>query len=133
MKEDEVPQEDENKLYEGKNRLLEYAVDKDGNYTQKHSVGFEPKNVALEQAWELIDDKVAATKKKVLAGELSTLAYHMEKNLMKPGLLAQHMGYFTWTVKRHLRPKVFAKLKLPVLEKYAHVLKVTVEQLKAIE
>ncbi len=133
MKEEDVPQEDENKLYEGKNRLLEYAVDKDGNYTQKLSVGFEPKNVALEQAWELIDDQVAESKKGVEAGELSTLAYHMEKNLMDPGLLAQHMGYFTWRVKRHLRPKIFAKLKTSVLEKYAEVLKMTVDQLKTIE
>ncbi|PCH91474.1 MAG: hypothetical protein COB85_09015 [Bacteroidetes bacterium] len=133
MKEEDVTQEDKNKLYEGKNRLLEYAVDKDGNYTQKLSVGFEPKNIALEQAWELIDDEIAVTKKRVAAGELSTLAYHMEINLMEPGLLAQHMGYFKWTVKRHLKPKVFAKLKTSVLEKYAGVLNITVKQLKSIE
>ena len=133
MKEEDVPQEDENKLYEGKNRLLEYAVDKDGNYTQKLSIGFEPKNVALEQAWELIDDKVAETRKAVEAGELSTLAYHMERNLMDAGLLAEHMGYFTLKVRWHLRPKVFAGLNNSVLEKYAEVLKMTVDQLKTIE
>ena len=133
MKEEDVPQDSNDKLYEGKTSLLEYAVDKDGNYTRTLSSGFEPKNDALEQAWDLIDDQIAVTKKRVEEGKLSTLAYHMENNLMDASLLAEHMGYFTLKVKWHLRPKVFAGLSAPVLNKYAEVLKMSVAQLKTID
>ena len=52
MKEDEVPQEDENKLYEGKNRLLEYAVDKDGsakNQSRENPVGGDRQVIQLQE------------------------------------------------------------------------------------
>ena len=52
---------------------------------------------------------------------------------MDVGLLAQHAGFFKWTVKRHFKPKVFAKLKPSTLEKYAVALKITVEELKRVD
>jgi len=132
MKKEDVPQDDEN-LLEGKIRLLEYAVDEQGKYVTSPSAGWAPKNTALKQAWEVIHEKVAAVKELVLAGELSPLAYHMEKGLMDVGLLAQHTGFFRWTVKGHLKPKNFAKLKQYRLERYAKALKITVEELKKVD
>lgn len=132
MKKDLVPQDDEN-LFEGKFKVLKYATDKDGKYIGVGSKGWEPENVALKQAWEVINEKVEQAKQQVLSGKVSPLYYHMEKNLMDPKLLASHAGYFTWTVKRHLKPSVFKKLSNKRLENYARVFNITVDELITIK
>jgi hypothetical protein len=81
MKEKEVPQDNEG-LFEGKLREMCYAVDETGNYVTVLSTGWDPKNAALKQAWSDINEKIESTRKQVLAGELSPLAYYMEKTIM---------------------------------------------------
>ncbi len=105
-----------------------YAVDENGNYELVPSAGWAPKNIANDQAWEIISGQIEAVKKQIKAGELSPLAYHMVKNQMDESLLAQYVGLFKWKVKRHLKPEVFKKLKKPVLEKYAALFGLSVEQ-----
>lgn len=128
MKKDLVPQDDDN-LLEGKFKVLKYATDSDGKYIGVGSKGWEPENVALKQAWDVINKRVKEAKEQVLSGKASPLFYHMEKNLMDPKLLANHAGYFTWTVKRHLKPAVFKKLSNKRLENYARVFNITVDEL----
>lgn len=132
MKKKEVPQDDAN-LLEGKFQVVKYALDEEGNYVKVNSVGWEPENVALEQAWDEIDERVKDAFKAVKAGEKSPLYYHMEKNLMDPGLLSDYMGIATWRVKRHLKPKVFAGLKESTHEKYARIFNINVRELIHIE
>jgi hypothetical protein len=129
MRKEEVPQD---QGIAGGLKEVAYAIDKDGRYVKVASAGWEPKNISNYQAWEVIAGEIATTRKKVENGELSPLAYHMTANLMDVALLAQYMGIMRWRVKRHLRPRIFRKLKADLLDRYAALLKVTVEQLKDI-
>jgi len=64
------------------------------------------------------------------AGKLSPLAFHMAKNQMNTGLLAQYAGFSRWQVKRHLKPAVFKRLNPAVLERYSDVFEITIKQLQ---
>lgn len=129
MKKEEVPQDDANML-EGKFRVVKYALNEKGEYEKVPSVGWEPENTALEQAWDLIHEKVEAARQAVITGKLSPLAYHMEKNMMDAGLLGKHMGLPTRKVKRHLEPTGFATLDAATLQRYADALQLTVAELQ---
>lgn len=130
MKIDEVPQ-DRGMMGEDIFEVC-YAVDKDGRYQLTPSVGWEPKNVTNDQAWELLDEKVQEAFKNITAGRWSPLAYHMARNQMNVGLLASYMGMNRWRVRRHLKPAVFNKLKPAVLKQYADILGISVETLLAV-
>ncbi len=128
MKINEVPQ-DEAYMIKGKIRDLCYAVDKDGRYTSTLSMGWKPKNEALNQAWEQVYEKVEEKRQGVLKGKLSPIAFYMELNLMNPAILADYIGIAKWRVRKHLKMKNFKKLKPELLEKYAGVLNLTPEEL----
>ena len=132
MKKKDVPQDDEN-LFEGKFKVVKYAVDDDGNYGTVGSSGWEPENAVLNQAWEDINKKVEETKKKIRTGALSPLAYHMEKNIMDVGMLSQYMDFSKRKVSKHLEPKGFESLDEKTLKKYADVFDISVEELKKTE
>lgn len=110
-----------------------YTVDENGNYTTSYSLGWEVKNAVMQQAWENINEKVARVQEKVISGELSPIAYYMEKHIMDAGLLAKYTGFWRWTVKKHLKQKHFQKLPENTLRKYADIFRLSVEQLKDIE
>ncbi|MBU0729370.1 MAG: hypothetical protein KKE17_11730 [Proteobacteria bacterium] len=126
MRKEEVPQD--TGIAEGLKEVC-YAVDENGRYVLVPSAGWEPKNVTNAQAWEIIADQLRDVISRVRGGELSPLAYHMTKNLMDMGLLANYVGMFKWRVKRHMRPSIFRKLKPPMLARYAAVFEITVEEL----
>lgn len=128
MKKNEVPQDDANML-EGKFEVVKYALDENGKYVKVNSVGWEPENVVLSQAWDEIDDKVKEAAEEVKAGKKSPLYFHMEKNLMDIGLLSDYMGIAKWRVKRHMKPKVFEGLKASTHEKYARIFNISVADL----
>ena len=107
-----------------------YAVDEQGRYTLVPSTGWEPKNIANYQAWEVIARQLREIRARVEAGELSPLAYHMAKNQMDVALLAQYVELPRWRVKRHLKPKVFKKLKMELLERYARLFGISPAQLR---
>jgi hypothetical protein len=125
----EVPQDDEGFLKKGKIRDLCYATDEDGNYKQVLSLGWEPKNEAVKQAWTLINEKTEMVRIKVINGEISPLAYFIEKNVMTPKLVSQYTGIPLWRIKRHLRPKVFKKIKPEVLQKYTDLFNISLKDL----
>jgi hypothetical protein len=129
MKNEDVPQDDD--IHRGIKEIT-YAVDHDGRYLKVPSLGWEPKNVANEQAWEVIRKEIESEIKLVKAGKRSPLAYHMVKNLMSPRLLADYADLSLWRVKRHLKAKVFKKLEPEMLKRYADVFDITVEQLHEI-
>lgn len=132
MKNKEVPQDDAN-MMQGKWKDPIYTLDDDGNYTTSYSLGWEVKNAVMQQAWDNINEKIEETKRKVFNGELSPIAYYMEKNIMDVALLAKYMGLWRWTVKKHLKPKHFNKLSDEVIGQYADIFNITAEQLKDIE
>lgn len=129
MKKDEVPQDGDN-LHHGTFKQLFYAVDQSGEYTPVTSVGWEPENVALDQAWEEVELRVRETRDKVLAGQLSPIAYYMERTLLDLPLLARKVGKFQWQVKRHMKPQVFSRMKRSLTERYATIFAISADVLQ---
>lgn len=109
-----------------------YVTDENGEYVRTQSAGWEPTNIANGIAWEFINEELAEVLKKVKKGLLSPLAYHMNKNLMDVKMLSQYAGFSSWKVKRHLKPRVFNSLDDVVLQRYAAVFNMTIEQLKEV-
>lgn len=132
MKKSEVPQ-DKSNLESADFKELCYAVDKDGNYTTVNSSGWDPKTIALNNAIEDINERVEKAKNKVLNKEASPIEYYMELHKMDLNILKSYVGFFSWQVKRHFNPKNFNKLSNKVLQKYADVFDISIEQLKNIE
>lgn len=131
MKTTDVPQDDAN-MMQGKFREPVYSLDENGNYTTVKSVGWDPKNEVMQEAWDNINEKVNKARERVLAGKVSPIAYYIEKNIMDTKLVASYMGIWKWKVKRHMKPSVFNKLSDEIIYKYADVFGVTVEQMRDI-
>lgn len=129
MQKNEVPQDEA--LFEGMSEIC-YAIDESGRYLLAESAGWEPANIANSQAWEVIHAEIAAVLGRVRAGELSPLAYHMARHQMDARLLSGYARLFAWQVRRHMQPGPFKKLKPGQLDRYATILKTTVEDLGSI-
>jgi len=123
----DVPQDDG--LNQGQSEIT-YALDDDGRYVQAPSLGWEPKNIANEQAWELIRKEISSEIDLIRAGKRSPLAYHMVRNLMNVALLASYAGLTRWRVRRHLKPAGFRRLDRDMLKRYADIFGISPEDLQ---
>jgi len=128
MKKDNVPQDD-SLLLEGNTREICYAVDENGKYVKVLSTGWEPKDIALRQALDFIEERAKKSKEKIENNQLSPIAYYLEKRVMDIKLLSQYTNILRWRVKRHLKPRVFKKLSREILNKYADAFEITVDEL----
>ncbi len=106
-----------------------YALDENGCYVLAPSAGWEPKNVANDQAWALIGKQVANVVSRIRAGKLSPLAYHMAKHQMSAGLLAKYVGINRFRVWRHLKPSGFQRLTPEMRRRYADLFDLPVDAL----
>lgn len=131
MKKDEVPQ-DKSNLESIKFRELCYAVDENGQYTTEKSTGWTPKTIALDNAIEIINERTENAKQRVLNNTTSPIEYYMELHKMDLPILASYVGLWKWRVKRHFKPKVFNKLSQKMLQRYADVFDISIDQLKNI-
>lgn len=131
MKVNEVPQDDVPYFSEGIKKG-NYALDDEGKYVMVPSKGWEVDAFINSLSFNEYEAKVEETRKAVLAGQKSPLAYYMELRQMTPEILGKTAGIATFRVKRHLRPEIFAKLKEPVLDSYAKALSITREELKTV-
>lgn len=125
----EVPQDALHYKDKDKIKKVLYAVNKEGKYTGIESAGWEAENTATRQAWDVMEEELAETEAKVKNGELSPVAYFMHKKLMDVSILARYAGKWQWQVKRHFKPSVFHSLSKSMLEKYAAVFEITVDEL----
>lgn len=132
MNEQQVPQDKEN-LNEGKLAKLYYATDDNGNYVKVNSIGWEPETVAMQQAWEVVDDEVTQAIALVKAGKASPLLYHIKKNIMTFGMVASYAGTVGLMVRLHCKPWFFSRLSRQQLEKYAYTFRITVDELIHID
>jgi hypothetical protein len=130
MKVNEVPQDDIT-YYEGKRRAC-YAINDKGKYVIVTSTGWNAEEVFNGLAVDELAANLEETRKAVLKGLKSPLAYHMERRQLIPTILAKTAGIATFRVKRHLRPEIFNELKPSVLERYAQALAVSMEELKTV-
>ena len=88
--------------------------------------------MANDQAWNLIRTEVTAILKKIRAGRLSPLAFHMTNNQMSPGLLAKYAGCSRLRVWWHLRPGGFNRLTPRMLQRYADIFDIDPAALKTV-
>jgi hypothetical protein len=131
MKVKEVPQDNTIEYYEGIKRAC-YAVNDEGKYVIVPSSGWSEEEFINGLAVNELAVNLEKTRKAVLEGVKSPLAYHMERRQMIPDILGKTAGIAAFRVKRHCRPEIFAKLKESVLERYAKALAITLEELKTV-
>jgi hypothetical protein len=128
MKREQVPQDDEN-LMDGRGRELCYAVDENGNYVQVLSSGWAPKNAALLQAWEQINEEARETLMLAKAGKVSPLAFFMARGMFDVALLSAYIDLPKRKIREHLEPDNFRHLDDVTLGKYAEAFNITVDEL----
>jgi hypothetical protein len=130
MKKEDIPQDDGalNKL----TKEVVYAVDSSGNYTTELSTGWAVKTIALDLAWEDIEQRIESARQKVLNNEVSPILFFIELRLMDIGILSAYTGFWKWTIKQHLKPAVFEKLSEKKLNKYAEAFNISIEELKTM-
>jgi hypothetical protein len=131
MKINEVPQDDVPDYSEGIKKG-NYALDDEGKYVMVPSKGWVVDEMINRMAYDEYKVKEEETRKAVLAGQKSPLAYYMELRQMTPEILGKTAGIAAFRVKRHLRPEIFTKLKPDVLDSYAKALDITREELKTV-
>lgn len=126
----DVPNDKEN--FKGKSdmRKLVYATNDDGSYTNVNSEGWEVENMATRQAWDAVEEELKEVVQQVKGGQLSPVAYYMHKCLMELPILAKYVGKWQWQVKRHFKPAIFASLDAKMLERYASVFNISLEELR---
>lgn len=109
---------------------LVYVTDENDNYTTGKSSGWDAKKLALDESLELINERIQQAKDDVANNIVSPIIYFMELNKMDFGVLSSYVGMWQWTIKRHMKPNIFKKLKDSTLKKYADSFGITVEELK---
>jgi hypothetical protein len=132
MNKEQVPQDQEN-LNEGKLAKLYYATDEKGHYVKVNSIGWEPETVAMQQAWEVVNDEVKDAVELVRNGKASPLLYFIKKNIMTNAMVASYAGTVGFMVRLHCIPFFFNRLSRKKLEKYAYTFRIKVEELTDIE
>ena len=115
------------------NRELFYHFDKEKGFTNQVDYQNNSNQVIIRQSWDAAAQRLEDVNQRVIAGKLSPIAYYMEKRLMELPILSAYMEIAKWRVKRHLKPRVFSRLKQNILEKYATVFEIPVEQLKRLK
>ncbi|MFC2101006.1 hypothetical protein ACFLRZ_04165 [Bacteroidota bacterium] len=128
MKKQELPQ-DKSDL-ENFTREVCYIKDDNGKYQTELSIGWEVKKNALDNAWVVIEEDIANARKAVEEGKKSPIFYYMHLRLMNISILAGYSGLRKFSVKRHLKPSVFKKMKNKKLQKYADAFNISVDDLK---
>lgn len=126
----DVPQEG-NRTMGGHLRAM-YARDADGRIVIVPSRGGEVDETVTLQALDLIREMTEAARARVQAGETSPLEYWMYAQRLDLPQLAQVSGFWQWRIRRHFRPQRFARLSIDILQRYAEVMGITVEQLKQL-
>jgi hypothetical protein len=130
MKIEEVPQDQG--MMSDERREVCYAVDDRGRYTLVPSHGWDPKNVANDQAWAQIRQRVSAVIDLVKAGKRSPLAYHMAHHQMSLGLLARYASLSRLRVWQHLRPRGYGRLTPELRGRYAKIFAIDSAELDTV-
>lgn len=130
MKTDEVPQ-DTAQTYAGVRKLL-YAVDESGEYTGVQSAGWDVETYVTMAAVDKLNKQRDETLARARAGQTSPLEFHMYDRRMDLATLSAASGVWTWRIKRHFQPHVFANLSAPLLQRYAETMGITVDDLRRL-
>ena len=130
MQLDDVPQEGNATL--GGHRKLMYARDGQGRSVTVGSQGWEAEEICTLHAVDAIAAQAEAARVRARAGGASPLEYWMYARRMDVALLSQVSGYWQWRVRRHLRPKGFARLSPSQRARYAQALGLPASELERL-
>lgn len=131
MRPDEVPSKSA-AIYEGATKAA-YVVGEDGRYTIVPNGGTEQEVAVTEEAVAWFERMAAEARDRVRAGATSPLEYYMYRQRMDVPTLSQATGFWRITVRRHLRPAVFARLPREKLGRYAFAMGIAdPEQLRSL-
>ena len=131
MREGDVPQEGNATL--AGHRKAVYAVGSDGKLRIVASRGWQVEEIVTTQALAELEERAREAKRRALAGLASPLEYHMYRARMDVTLLAQAVGIWRWLVRRHLKPRAFARLAPALKRRYAEALGIAPETLERLE
>jgi hypothetical protein len=119
-------------LFEGLHKAV-YVTDDRGRYLIAKSGGSEAEVSVTEEAVSWFSKQAAEARERALRGETSPLEVHMCRQRMDIPTLAQATGFWRWQVRRHLRPRVFARLDARTLVRYAEAMGVSVARLQSLD
>ena len=131
MRERDVPQEGSRTL--AGHRKAVYATADDGKLRLVPSRGWEVEEIVTRQAVEDLERRAGEARARALAGEASPLEYHMYRARMDLALLSQTAGLWRWRVRRHFKPRAYARLPLALKQRYAEALGIPIEALDRVE
>jgi hypothetical protein len=112
--------------------ITHYKMDENGNYSHELLANWGNKEIVNNASWEIVKERIKDAKDKAIRGEVSPIAYYMQKCLTDIKTLSQYVGIPKWRIKRHLKPENFRKLNEKVLQKYADFFAISVAELKDI-
>jgi len=130
MKAQEVPQDD-SRIYRGEKRAV-YATSKDGEYGVVASSGWDAEEEATQQAVAELERLSDEAYKACEEGKASPLEFHMYSKRLDLLSLSQATGLFQWRIKRHFKSAVFTKLSDKMLDRYADVMGISIEEIKQL-
>ena len=131
MRERDVPQEGNATL--AGHRKAVYAVGDDGRVHLVASRGWEVEEIVTRQAVQDLERHARDARERALAGLTSPLEVHMYRARMDLALLSQTTGLWRWRIRRHFRPRVFARLSPALRRRYADALGLSLEALGRID
>lgn len=112
--------------------ITHYRMDDQGNFSKKLEANWGAKEIVNNQTWEIVKERIADAKLKVINGELSPIAYYMQKCITDLKTLSLYTGFSKWAIKRHMKPKIFNKLSELKLKKYCDFFEISLEEMKDI-
>jgi len=113
----------------GVTKELCYVKNERGCYETVLSAGWEAKSVALDTAWEVINERIEEAKQKVIEGKNSPILFFMEKNLMDIGILSCYVQMSKLRVAVHLKPWGYKMARSSIKQRYAEIFKISVDEL----
>jgi hypothetical protein len=108
-------------------RITHYSVDENNNYSSELKNDWGAKPIINTELWNALEDRLAIIAEKINDKKTSPITYFMEKSFMDVQMVADYLGFSSWKVKRHMKYKVFLKLKPEVLKKYEDLFEVSAE------
>lgn len=112
-------------------QLVLYAEKRDGSYGPVQTGSWLVKNY-LDDYREKRERLKASGLERIARGEISPLRFHLDLAEMSPEGLARRAGVAAWRVRRHLEPRAFGRIGLPLLRRYADALGIPVAAFLAL-
>jgi hypothetical protein len=130
VKKEDVPQ-DHSHTYAGHKKVI-YALNAQGIYEKVESSGWATEEYATLMAVNDLRRLALEAYQRGIDGITSPLEYYMHHKRLDVVGLSQATGFFQWQIKRHLRPKTFAKLSRTKLSRYSEALGIRIEELQTL-